>query len=148
VRARRRDDGTEGRTCTAVVAKAPRFFLLGGTMAVAGEASPRGIDVAAKHTDIRRIVLKHFHVAGVHPDDLVQEVLAGILRRNQLPRSAYDPSRAAFSTYVYLVAHNVSARLARKEQRQHQAREAVEQTVRAFFQARGERWRPHQLHGQ
>lgn len=85
----------------------------------------QGIDVAAKREDIRLIVLRHFSVPGVHPDDLVQEVLLGILQRNQLPGSAWDPERGSFGTYVYLVAKNVAALLAR--------REAHEQRARAYF---------------
>lgn len=85
----------------------------------------QGIDVAAKREDIRLIVLKHFSVPGVHPDDLVQEVLLGILQRNGLPGSAWDPARGSFGTYVYMVAKNVAARLARREARQYRARAAL-----------------------
>lgn len=90
----------------------------------------RGIDIAAKRDDIRKITLKHFSVPGVHPDDLVQEVLLGILQRNVQPRSAYDPRRASFGTYVYMVGRNVSARLARREQRQYRARVALAERLK------------------
>lgn len=81
----------------------------------------KGIDVGARYADIRRITLKYFAVAGVHPDDLVQEVAATLVLRNG-QASAYDPARGAFSTYVYRVAWMCAARMANKEQRFRQQR--------------------------
>lgn len=77
----------------------------------------RGIDLAKKANDIRRIVLKHFRVPGVHPDDLVQEVYLAILRGNALP-SAFDPARSSFSHYVYIVARSTAIALVGRESRQ------------------------------
>src|SRR5262245_13139553 len=51
----------------------------------------RGVDVSKCFHDIRLIVLKHFKVAGVQPDDLVQDVCETILHYNTLQGSAYDP---------------------------------------------------------
>lgn len=67
-----------------------------------------GIDVSARYQDIRRITIAHFGRAGIEIEDLVQEVMLAILRRNEMPRSAYDPSKSGLSHYVYLIAHNVA----------------------------------------
>lgn len=66
----------------------------------------RGIDITAKAGDIRKIVFAKFRVEALDRDDLLQEVLFTIHRRNSLP-SAFDPARAEFSTYVCMVARNV-----------------------------------------
>ncbi|MFO0588821.1 MAG: hypothetical protein U0441_14825 [Polyangiaceae bacterium] len=80
----------------------------------------RGIDVAARHGDIKRIVaawlrepktqswLKAKRAEGkaarrIELDDLVQDVILLVLRR-QNTASAYDPSRASLSKYVRLCA--------------------------------------------
>lgn len=89
----------------------------------------RGIDVSKCFQDIRRIVLGHFNVAGVHPDDLVQEVALRVHEQNALP-CAFDPARSSFSHYVYMVASNVAARAARslkKECNKAQAARVMQQ---------------------
>lgn len=77
----------------------------------ADDGTPLGIDLAALHLDVRRIVLSKFHVEGVDREDLVATVIAAIARRNRLP-SAYDPRRASLSKYVYTVAKCQAANLA------------------------------------
>lgn len=87
------------------------------------------INVAAKYQDIRRIVLKHFSVPSIHPDDLVQDVVLRILEQNALP-CAWDPSRSSFSHYVYMVAGNVAAKLARREGKQGKIEAALREELR------------------
>jgi DNA-directed RNA polymerase specialized sigma24 family protein len=58
----------------------------------------------------------------VDGDDLVQEVLAAIARKNTLPRSAYDPRRASFSKYVWIVARSTAANVANREGRLRRVR--------------------------
>lgn len=98
--------------------------------ACASASTDLGIDVVAKQRDIRRIVLKYFAVRGVDPEELVQEVVLGILERNRLPGSAYDPGRGAFSTYVFRVAQNVAARLANRQAKQARAAAVSEEHPR------------------
>ncbi len=86
----------------------------------------RGVDLTKKALDVRRLVLKHFGVPGVHPDDLVQEVYAEILKLNKSELSAYDPGRASFGRYVYLVGRSVTIKLAERERRQARIREEYE----------------------
>jgi len=74
-----------------------------------------GLDVGAKFADIRRLTRTHplWRVAvarGLDPDDVLQSVVLGLLTRQQ-GRSRYDPARASFSRYVYLVAGSVIANL-------------------------------------
>lgn len=85
----------------------------------------RGIDVGARAGDIRRITLKYFYVRGVDPDDLVADVTLRILEQNNLPGSAFDPSRGSFGKYVYLVASNRAAVLARRECARARLRDAM-----------------------
>lgn len=55
---------------------------------------------------MRRIVLAKFRGDRLDPDDLVQEVLLTIHRRNSL-HSAFDPAKSGFVHYVHIVAANV-----------------------------------------
>lgn len=80
------------------------------------EARKLGIDVAKKAGDIQRIALKFFRGTGLDPNDLVQDVLCAILRKNGTP-SAFDPSKASFSKYVYLVSRNVVCNALAKQKR-------------------------------
>jgi RNA polymerase sigma factor (sigma-70 family) len=80
------------------------------------EVKRLGIDVRAKYQDIKKITLKHFRGSGIDPEDLVQEVMVAILKRNTT-KSAFDPSLSAFGHYVYMVAHNVLANALEKQRR-------------------------------
>ena len=66
----------------------------------------RGIDVARLYQEIQAIVRAKFTSTdlGVDVDDLVQETALAIVRKNDSEASAFDPSRASFSKYVYMVA--------------------------------------------
>lgn len=62
-----------------------------------------GVDLAQWAIDVRRIVRsvhgRRIRKAGLDPDEVLSEVYRRILVANQ-GRSAYDPARGAFSTYV------------------------------------------------
>ena len=72
------------------------------------EVKRLGIDVSKAYLDVKRITLKFFgRTNGLDPEDLLQEVLLAILRKNASPKSAFDPSRSSFGHYVHLVAKSV-----------------------------------------
>jgi len=73
-------------------------------------STPIGIDLAKSHQDVTRIVWKFFHVPGHPMEDLVQDVLLAIHRRNFTP-SAFDPRKAKFATYTFMIAENVCRNL-------------------------------------
>lgn len=78
-----------------------------GSLAKA-EVVRRGIDVAKAYLDVKKITLKFFgRTNGLDAEDVVQEVLLAILRKNASPKSAFDPSRSSFGHYVHLVAKSV-----------------------------------------
>ena len=70
------------------------------------KAAPRGVDLAKRAGEVRRLVLAKYPGNSIDPDDIVQETLLTIHRRNSLP-SAYDPSKSGFAHYVHIVAANV-----------------------------------------
>lgn len=57
------------------------------------------------------------HAPDLDADDLVQEVALTIAKRNASERSAFDPTRASFGKYVFLVAGNKAGHL--REKRYH-----------------------------
>jgi hypothetical protein len=67
-------------------------------------AEGRGIDLAKRHDEVRRLVRSKVHFADLDPEELLQEVYLAILRKNLSEKSAWDERRAMFSTYVVLVA--------------------------------------------
>jgi DNA-directed RNA polymerase specialized sigma24 family protein len=86
-----------------------------GTLAKA-EVKKLGIDVASKYVDIRKLVSKFFTASKIDPEDLLQEVLLAIVRRNGTP-SAFNPAKSSFSHYVLLVAKNAISNYAEKRRR-------------------------------
>ena len=82
-------------------------------------ASGLGIDLAAHHLDVRRVTLRKYgraaRRAGIDPDDLVQEVCLRIHRHNS-GASAYDPSRAAMTTYIRMQARSALLNLLEKRE--------------------------------
>jgi hypothetical protein len=69
---------------------------------------PRGVDLAKRYGEIVKIIAKHFSAscanAGIEVDDLVQEVAFKIHRANIADgASKYDPSKAQFSKYVFMM---------------------------------------------
>lgn len=87
--------------------------------------SPRGIDVAKKYQDIKKIFCHGFRPqllalrgSGVDEEDLLQEVYLGILSRNEKNgKGKFDPTRSSFSHYVHLVARSKTNQIGRKQVR-------------------------------
>lgn len=92
---------------------------------VMGASGERGIDVALRYQDIRRIIgamwrepqtvawLRSAHRAGkagrrLELDDLIQDCCLLVIRR-QGTASAFDPDRGSFSRYVRLTAFTVAS---------------------------------------
>jgi RNA polymerase sigma factor (sigma-70 family) len=70
------------------------------------EVARLGIDVRAKYNDIRKIVGSHLYSSKLDAEDLMQDVVLAILKKNGTP-SAFDPKKSSFSHYVFLIASNV-----------------------------------------
>lgn len=69
--------------------------------------TPVGIDLSRLHGDVRRLVIAGFAgsalARGIDPEDLVQEVMFAIHRRNHYAASAFDPRKASMGRYVHLI---------------------------------------------
>lgn len=72
--------------------------------------TPLGVDLTAKHLDVRRLVIRHCLAAALDTDDLVQEVTVAIWRKNRSD-SAWDPRRASFGKYVILVGKSIRSHM-------------------------------------
>jgi hypothetical protein len=83
----------------------------------------RGVDITARHLDISRLAAAYWRQSKrffkkregegraarrIECEDFVQDVLLTIHRRNDLP-SAYDPSRASLSKYVWKICFSVAS---------------------------------------
>jgi hypothetical protein len=79
------------------------------------DGTPRGVDLAVHHLDVRRLTLARFRVLppGIDRDDLVAEVLLAIARKNHQP-CAYDPRLAGLGKYVNKVAPCILANMLAK----------------------------------
>jgi len=88
-----------------------------------------GIDVEAKYEDIKRIYfkryLKQIIAIGEDPQDMLQEILQGILIRNK-GKCPYDPKKSAFSTYVTMVCHCVMTNFLKKHSKTKGVEIAIE----------------------
>ena len=104
---------------------------------VAPTPAPRGIDIKASAAEIRRIILAKFNVPRLERDDLVQEVLLRIYVRNGLP-CAYDPAKAALSTYVYRVTKNVIGHMLNAPRWKRLASEGDGEDVEELFAEQGD----------
>lgn len=95
-----------------------------------------GIDVEAKYQDIKRIFfkryLKQIIAIGEDPEDMLQEILQGLLVRNK-GKCPYDPKKSAFSTYVTMVCHCVMTNILKKHNRVKGAEIALEPIERVIF---------------
>lgn len=69
---------------------------------------------------VRRIYWRRFsrrmEWAGIDPDDALQDVMVSLIVRSR-GRSAYDPERAALSTWVYVAISGIVINLADKARR-------------------------------
>lgn len=93
--------------------------------------SRRGIDIKRMAGEISKIVLAKFPA---HGEDLVQEVLLAIARKNEQPASAFDPTRGkGFSAYVYMVARSKAGHLAGSDARRAHPVVAVEDAALEAF---------------
>ncbi len=81
---------------------------------------PLGIDLAARGDEVAKLLFAGFghaiHANGYDPDDVLQEVYAGILVRNR-GTCAFDPRKASFGHYVHMVAQCVMSNWHRKQNR-------------------------------
>ncbi|MEO5727170.1 MAG: hypothetical protein ABI134_03165, partial [Byssovorax sp.] len=71
-------------------------------------AAGRGIDLAKRHEDVRKLVRSKCRFPTLDPEELLQEVYYAILRKNLSEKSAWDERRATFSRYVVLVGRSTA----------------------------------------
>lgn len=80
------------------------------------------LDLERRHVEVRRIVRAHFgrwmRLEGIEIEDAQQEVYEGLLRRSG-GQGAFNPARASWGKYVYIVAQSVLRNLVDKRHRQH-----------------------------
>lgn len=72
--------------------------------------TPLGVDLTVKHLDVRKLIGKHVRIEALDADDLLQEIYAGIWRKNH-SASAWDPRRASFGKYVILVGKSIAGHM-------------------------------------
>lgn len=88
-------------------------------IALAAALLPAGLDMGARYDDVRRLVCAHpaFKRAvaeGYDADDLRQDVLLELVTLQRRPGSAYQPGRASFGKYVWMVTWTAVAQVRRK----------------------------------
>lgn len=97
----------------------PFFILESGDLEVF-VAPPPGIDLEARGHEVRKLLLAKFgrwiHSSGYDPEEILQEVHAGLLRRN-IGRCVFDPKKSSFGHYVYMVCRGVLANYHRRAKR-------------------------------
>jgi len=81
---------------------------------------PLGIDLAKRGGEVAKLLFAGFgqkiHACGYDPDDVLQEVYAGILVRNK-GSCPFDPRKASFGHYVHMVCECVMSNYHRKQNR-------------------------------
>ncbi len=94
-----------------------------------GSAAP-GVDWATKYEDVCRLIRAcpqftlEVEYSGDDPEDVLQDVLQGILRR-EAGTSGWDPSRAKLGRYVWLVTWSICSNRRRARGSRLQARVGV-----------------------
>lgn len=82
-----------------------------------------GINVKRCHEDIRCLVIHgfqaHIVAAGLDVEDVVQEVVRAVLKRND-GRGRFDQSRSSFSHYIYIVTRSVLSHMSKQSRRWQQ----------------------------
>jgi DNA-directed RNA polymerase specialized sigma24 family protein len=82
-----------------------------------GNLNKPGLHLADRHKDIRALYHRYFSGgairAGLDPDDVLQEVYAGFLIRQE-GTSGFNPKRSTWSTYSYMVIQSVVRNVVRK----------------------------------
>jgi len=80
----------------------------------------RGIDLSKRGPEVAKLFYAGFarqvFSYGYEVEDVLQEVYAGILTRNN-GKGAYNPKKASFSHYVYMVARCVISNYHRKQKK-------------------------------
>lgn len=98
---------------------------------------PLGIDLAKRGDEVAKLLFSGFghaiHSAGLDPEDVLQEVLAGILIRNK-GTCPFDSRKASFGHYVHMVCECVMSNVHRKNNRMR----SREQTGAIGFSADGD----------
>ena len=81
-----------------------------------------GIDLGRRGEEVAKLLFAGFghaiHASGLDPEDVLQEVYAGILVRNR-GTCAFDPRKASFGHYVHMVAECVMSNTWRKYNRRN-----------------------------
>lgn len=79
-----------------------------------------GIDLNKRGHEVKKILMAKFNgwmsKEGYDPEDILQEVYAGIIRRNQ-GKCPYDSDKSSFGKYVFMVCHCVLANYHRKQKK-------------------------------
>lgn len=82
--------------------------------------TPLGIDLAKRGDEVAKLLFAGFgqqiRACGYDPDDVLQEVYAGILVRNR-GKCPFDPRKASFGHYVHMVCECVMSNYHRKQNR-------------------------------
>jgi len=79
-----------------------------------------GIDLNKRGHEVKKLFYSGFKdkvvALGYNPEDVLQEVYLGILQRNRT-KGCFDPSRSAFSSYVFMVCGCVISNYNRKHKK-------------------------------
>lgn len=84
--------------------------------------TPKGIDLTKRGHEVRKILIARFGAwmksGGYDPEDVLQEVYAGILTRNQ-GKCPFDETKSSFGHYVYMVCNGVLSNYHRKHKKKN-----------------------------
>lgn len=105
----------------------PEMFGAFTSVRITGITPPLGIDLSERGREVAKLFYAGFgqrvYREGFDPDDVLQEVYKGILSRNG-GKCPFDPRKASFSHYVYMVTHCVISNY-RRQVEKCQGREIV-----------------------
>lgn len=94
--------------------------IKGKPLEPASWATPLGIDLENRSHEVRKLLFAGFgpmiHAKGYDPEDVYQEVLRGILARNQ-GKCPWDEKKSTFGHYVHMVCRGVVFNYHRKQKR-------------------------------
>lgn len=86
------------------------MFMVEPTARISISGQELGIDLRVRGHEVARLFYSGFagrvHKEGLEPEDVLQEVYKGILSRNK-GTCPFDPRKASFSHYVYMVTNCV-----------------------------------------
>ena len=72
------------------------------------EVQTRGVDLEARHQEIRKLILSFLRFKNQELEDLIQDCYLLILIRNGTP-GEHDPSKGSFSNYVRMALKTVAS---------------------------------------